>query len=53
MVAVTWNLARAAFPDAFSALIGVIGAGLLLRYKMNSVGLIAFGAGMGLLSSVM
>jgi chromate transporter len=53
MVAVTWNLARAAFPDAFSALIAVIGAGLLLRYKMNSVGLIAFGAGMGLLSSVM
>ena len=52
MAAVTWNLARAAYPDVFAVVTGLIAAGLMLRYNINSVGLVAFGAGMGLLSAV-
>jgi chromate transporter len=52
MAAVTWNLARAAYPDAFAVLTGLIAAALMLRYNINSVALVVFGAGMGLLSAV-
>ncbi len=52
MAAVTWNLARAAYPDAFAILTGLIAAALMLRYNMSSVGLVVFGAGMGLLSAI-
>jgi chromate transporter len=49
MGAVTWQLARSAFPDAFALLVGLAAAGLLLRYRLNSVWLVAFGAALGLL----
>jgi chromate transporter len=52
MAAVTWNLARAAYPDVFAIVTGLIAAALMLRYNINSVGLVVFGAGMGLLSAV-
>jgi chromate transporter len=52
MASVTWNLARAAYPDVFTILVGIIAAALMLRYNINSVGLVVFGAGMGLLSTV-
>jgi chromate transporter len=52
MAAVTWNLARAAYPDAFAIVTGLIAAALLLRYNINSAGLVVFGAGMGLLSAI-
>jgi chromate transporter len=53
MAAVTWTLARAAYPDVFTILVGTIAAALLLRYNTSSVGLVVFGAGMGLLSVVL
>jgi chromate transporter len=53
MAGVTWNLGRAAYPDAFTILVGLIAVGLMLRYNMNSVGLVIFGAGMGLLSAIL
>ncbi|HVO72002.1 MAG TPA: chromate efflux transporter [Aggregatilineaceae bacterium] len=53
MTAVTWQLARAAFPDAFTLLVGLAAAGLLLRYRLNSVWLVAFGAALGLLHAVL
>jgi chromate transporter len=52
MAAVTWDLARAAYPDGFAILIGFIAAVLVLRYNISSVGLVVFGAGMGLLSAI-
>jgi chromate transporter len=52
MVAVTWDLARAAYVDGFTLMVGAVALGLLLRYKINSVWLVAFGAAMGLLSAV-
>jgi chromate transporter len=52
MAAVTWNLARAAYPDVFAIVTGLIAAALMLRYNINSVGLVVFGAGMGLLSAI-
>ncbi len=49
MAAVTWELARAAFTDIFTILIGVTAAALLFRYKLSSVWLVLFGGGMGTL----
>lgn len=49
MAAVTWELARAAFVDAYTLLLGVVALGLLLRYKLNSAYLVLLGAGAGLL----
>jgi chromate transporter len=53
MSAVTWQLARSAFPDAFALLVGLAAAGLLLRYRLNSVWLVAFGAALGLLHAAL
>ncbi len=50
MAAVTWELGRAAFVDAYAVLVGVLGALLLWRYKVGSAVLVIFGAAMGLLS---
>jgi chromate transporter len=52
MAAVTLELAHAAYTDAFTILIGIIAATLLLRYNLNSMMLVLLGAGMGLLSAV-
>jgi chromate transporter len=52
MAAVAWELARAAFEDPYTILIGIVAAGLLLHYNLYSVVLVLFGAGMGLLSAV-
>jgi chromate transporter len=52
MAAVAWELARAAYVDPYTILVGIVAAGLLLRYNLNSVVLVLFGAGMGLLSAV-
>jgi chromate transporter len=52
MAAVTWELARAAFPDAYTLLVGGAAAVLLFRFKANSVALIALGAAAGLFSAV-
>jgi chromate transporter len=49
MAAVTWELARAAYIDLFTILIGLVAAVLLFRYKLNSVWLVLFGAFMGLM----
>jgi chromate transporter len=53
MAAVTWELARAAYPDVFTILVGTIAAVLMVRYNISSVGLVIFGAGMGLLSVIL
>jgi chromate transport protein ChrA len=52
MAAVTWELARAAFPDAYTLLVGGAAAVLLFRFKANSVALIALGAAAGVLSAL-
>ncbi len=52
MTGVTWELARAAYPDVFTLALGAVAAVLMLRYNINSVGLVLFGAGMGLLSAL-
>lgn len=53
MAAVTWELARAAYVDWFTALTGIIAAGLVFRLRINSALLVLFGAGMGLLSAAL
>ncbi|MCD4685164.1 MAG: chromate transporter, partial [Anaerolineae bacterium] len=53
MAAVTWNLAHAAFVDAYTLLLGGIALGLLLRYKLNSAYLVLLGAGAGLLGALL
>lgn len=53
MAAVTWDLARAAFPDLYAFGVGVAAAVLLFRYKTNSIYLIALGAAAGLLSTIL
>ncbi|NLX11371.1 MAG: chromate efflux transporter [Chloroflexi bacterium] len=52
MAAVTWELARAAYIDLFTVVVGLIAALLLFRYRINSLWLVVFGALMGLLSAV-
>lgn len=53
MAAVTWSLARAAFVDIYTLLLGVIALGLLLRYGLNSAYLVLLGAGAGLLGALL
>ncbi|HEX3049011.1 MAG TPA: chromate transporter, partial [Aggregatilineaceae bacterium] len=52
IAAVTWDLARAAYIDWFTILIGLIAAGMLFRFKLSSVWLVLFGGGMGFLSAL-
>jgi chromate transporter len=49
MAAVTWQLARAAIVDGFTALLVVVALGLLLRARLNSAWLVGGGAAAGLL----
>jgi len=51
MAAVTWELARAAYLDMFTVLIGLVAAVVLFRYRISSIWLVIFGALMGLLSA--
>jgi chromate transporter len=48
MAAVTWQLARAALVDAFTALLALAAAGLLLATRVNSAWLVLGGAAAGL-----
>ncbi|OQA01116.1 MAG: Chromate transport protein [Planctomycetes bacterium ADurb.Bin412] len=52
MAAVTWQLGRATLIDPFSILITVVALGLLVRFKINSTWLIAGGALLGLVRTV-
>lgn len=51
MVAVTWQLARAAVVDPLTALLAIGTAIALVRFKVNSVWLILGAAGLGLLAT--
>ncbi|MBD3256997.1 chromate efflux transporter [candidate division GN15 bacterium] len=51
MAAVTWQLGRASLIDPLTIALAIIAAALLLRYKVNSVWLIAGGAAAGLIKS--
>jgi chromate transporter len=53
MAAVTWQLARAAIVDGFTALLAVVTLGLLLRTRLNSAWLVGGGATAGLLYRVL
>jgi chromate transporter len=53
MVAVTWQLGRASITDPFTILIALVSFILLVRFKINSTWLIAGGASIGLLSTVL
>jgi chromate transporter len=48
MAAVTWQLARAALVDAFTALLALAAAGMLLATRVNSAWLVLGGAAAGL-----
>jgi len=52
MAAVTWQLARAAIMDAFTAALAVVAGVLLLRTRLNSAWLVLGGAAAGLLLSL-
>ena len=52
MAAVTWQLGRASLTDPFTILIALVSLGLLIRFKVNSIWLIAGGAIAGLLKAV-
>jgi chromate transporter len=52
MLAVTWQLGRAALVDAVAVGLAVISAVLLVRYKVNSVWLILGAAVLGILAAV-
>ncbi|MFP2897748.1 chromate efflux transporter [Corallococcus sp. 4LFB] len=49
MAVVTWQLGRAALVDAWTVALAVIGAVLLLRWRVNSAWLVLGGAAVGLL----
>jgi chromate transporter len=53
MLAVTWQLARAALVDAVTVALAVVSAVLLVRYRVNSVWLIVGAAVLGILASMM
>jgi chromate transporter len=53
MLAVTWQLARAALVDAVTVGLAVVSAVLLVRYRVNSVWLIVGAALLGILASAM
>jgi chromate transporter len=48
MAAVTWELGRAAIVDPLTALLALIAAALLIRFKVNSTWLVTGGALIGL-----
>jgi chromate transporter len=50
MAAVTWQLARAAIVDGFTALLAIVAGALLLRTRVNSAWLVVAGAAAGLLA---
>ena len=50
MAAVTWQLARAAIVDGFTALLAVVAGALLLRTRVNSAWLVIAGAAVGLVA---
>jgi len=52
MAAVTWQLARVAIVDAFTAALAVVAGVLLLRTRLNSAWLVLGGAAAGLLLSL-
>ena len=52
MMAVTWQLGRAAVVDALTGGLAVVSAVLLVRYKVNSVWLILVAAVLGILASM-
>lgn len=52
MAAVTWELARAAYVDLYTLVLGAIAALLLARLKLNSALLVLIGAAAGLLGAV-
>ena len=47
MAVVTWQLGRAAVTDAVAAVLAIVSAFLLLRFRLNSTWLIVGGAGVG------
>jgi chromate transporter len=53
MMAVTWQLGRAALVDAVTVGLAVVSAVLLVRYRVNSVWLIVGAALLGILASAM
>jgi chromate transporter len=53
MAAVTWQLGRAALVDGWTVGIALISLVALVRFKVNSTVLIAAGAGIGLLSTLL
>jgi chromate transporter len=53
MMAVTWQLGRAALVDAVTVGLAVVSAVLLVRYRVNSVWLIVGAALLGILASMM
>ena len=53
MAAVTWQLGRASLTDPLTALIACLAFGLLIRFKINTTWLIAGGAVLGLLSTLL
>jgi len=53
MAAVTWQLGRASLTDPLTALIACLALGLLIRFKINTTWLIAGGAVLGLLSTLL
>jgi len=53
MMAVTWQLGRAALVDAVTVGLAVLSAVLLVRYRVNSVWLILGAAVLGILATVM
>jgi chromate transporter len=53
MMAVTWQLGRAALVDMVTVGLGVVSAVLLVRYRVNSVWLIVGAALLGILASAM
>ncbi len=53
IVAVTWELGRAALIDPFTAVLALVSLALLLRFRVNSVWLIAGGAGAGVFAQLL
>ena len=53
MMAVTWQVGRAALVDAVTVGLAVVSAVLLVRYRVNSVWLIVGAGVLGILASVM
>jgi chromate transporter len=46
---VTWQLSRSAYVDPATAVIGLVAAGVLFRFEVNSAWLVLGGAVVGLL----